>query len=234
MKFLSLDTSTCNSVVSVSNQEGVIFGERRLFEKGRCDGLLSLVGHCLKKAKTKIEEVDFFAAGIGPGSFTGLRIGISVVKALNYALSKSCLAFSSLDAIAYNEMLFQRQQLCVCVDAKRSNVYCRFYAFDKNKKLRPVSGDLLLAQDVFLKRVNSDMALAGDALCLWKQKLPPELKRAQLMDEEFWYPTPQSLFRLTLESYKDGRPLDCFALNAKYLYEKDCQVHRSAKVLKKG
>ncbi|MFH1691245.1 MAG: tRNA (adenosine(37)-N6)-threonylcarbamoyltransferase complex dimerization subunit type 1 TsaB [Candidatus Omnitrophota bacterium] len=233
MKFLSIDTSTQYSVIALSDEDGLVFGHSCLFEKGRSDGLPSLVSECLKKTKTKIEEIDYFAVGCGPGSFTGLRIGISVVKALSYAQGKKCLAFSSLDAVAYNEMPLKKEYVCVCVDAKRLNVYCRFYSVDRLKNLHRVSDDLLLGQEDFLKRVNSGMSLSGDALCLWSQKLPGKLKHAQLMSEKYWYPTPQSLSRLTLDAFKKGVFVDCFALDVEYLYEKDCQVNRSLKAVKK-
>lgn len=229
MKFLVLDTSTHNSVVTLFDENGMIFGESRLFEKGRSDGLPSLVDYCLKKAKIGIKEIDCFAAGCGPGSFTGLRIGLSVVKAFCYALSKNCLVFSSLDAIAYNDMPLERQKLCVCVDAKRSCIYCRFYDVDRSKNLHPVSDDLLLERDVFIKKLTPEMSLAGDALRLLRENYLAKLKKVQLIDEKFWYPTPESLMRLTRNSYKKSKPLNSFALDVKYLYAKDCQVRRLPK-----
>lgn len=233
MKFLSIDTSTQYSVIALSSEDGMLFGESRLFEKGRSDGLPSLINDCLKKTKTKIEEIDYFGVGCGPGSFTGLRIGISVIKALSYAQAKNCLVFSSLDAIAFNEMPLKNERLCVCVDAKRSNIYCRFYSVDRYKNLHRASDDLLLEQEAFLKKVGSGMSLTGDALHLWAQCPLKKLKHVQLMAERFWYPTPQSLSRLARDAFKEGSFVNCFVLDVKYLYEKDCQVNRLLKVPRK-
>lgn len=233
MKFLSVDTSTQYSVVVLSDENGMLFGERRLFEKGRCENLFSLIRYCLKTAKTNMEGVDFFAVGCGPGSFTGLRIGIAAVKGLSYALNKNCFVFSSLDAVAFNEMALKKDRLCVCVDAKRDNIYCRFYAKDRQGGLVRDSDDLLLGRGTFLKKINVPMALTGDALKLPSDIFLKKIKSLQLLDEKFWYPTPESLSKLTLESFKKGEGAGSFVLDAKYLYESDCQVHKSMIVSKK-
>ena len=77
-----------------------------------------------------LSEIDGFIAAKGPGSFTGLRIGISVIKGLAYALSKPEAGVSSLDGIAYR---FSQVSVPVCVmmDARRNEVYCAVYHFEK-------------------------------------------------------------------------------------------------------
>ena len=220
MKFLSVDTSTRYSVVALSDEEGLIYGSRRLFEKGRSDGLIVLITRCLQKAKTKIEKIDYFGIGVGPGSFTGLRIGLSTVKAFSFALHKPCLVFSSLDAIAFNEAAVNKKKLCVIVDAKRSNVYCRFYKMDTQKRTSP---DLLLSLAALEKRIEADTAICGDGLPLYKREIQKR-PDVQSIPEKFWYPTPASLSRLTQEAYETNKSVDCFKLSAVYLYERDCQV----------
>jgi len=237
MKFLSLDTSTAYSVVSLSNENGLMCGARRLFEKGRSDRLLSLVAHCLEKAKTQIDEVDYFAVGVGPGSFTGLRIGISTVKGLSYALRRPCLAFSSLDAIAFNGAFASETRLCVMVDARRANVYCRFYASnglagDTGASWRRFSPAMLLNLKTFQKRVmleaqkEKGMAFCGDAVRLYRGDLLEKNRRFRFMPEESWYPTPESLAHLAKEGVHNHGTVDPFGLSAAYLYEQDCQINK--------
>lgn len=238
MKFLSIDTSTNYSVVALLNEDGLIYGARRLFKKGRTDSLITLINHCLTKANLKIKDIDYFGVGVGPGSFTGLRIGLSTIKGFSYALSKPCLIFSSLDAIAFNRASYLRGRLCVMVDARRSNVYCRFYNIHKPKgsgfkKITRISKDALMATGALWKEFETDTAFSGDALNLYKEELkgkthsPKSIEADfQYMPQKFWYPTPESLSFLTLESFRKGEGLNCFELSAVYLYEKDCQVHR--------
>ncbi len=84
----------------------------------------------IQKAGMTLDEIDGFVAAKGPGSFTGLRIGISVIKGLSLALSKPCAGVSSLDGIAW--------QFCLCdlpvaamMDARKSQVYLAMYDFSK-------------------------------------------------------------------------------------------------------
>ncbi|MFH0877294.1 MAG: tRNA (adenosine(37)-N6)-threonylcarbamoyltransferase complex dimerization subunit type 1 TsaB [Candidatus Omnitrophota bacterium] len=219
MKFLAIDTSTKYSVAAVGNQQGLIYGCRRLFEKGRTESLVGLIKDCLKKAKVPLEKIDCLGVGVGPGSFTGLRIALSTVKALSYSLDKPCVAFSSLDAIAFNRLLPEGGR-CVLVDARRSSVYCRFYKFNKrSKESRILLSDLR-------KHVKLPMQLSGDALGVYQDQLKNILGSCEWGAEKFWFPTPQSISRLTLEQHKSGRLKNCFELDAVYLYESDCQVKR--------
>ena len=231
MKFLSLDSSTKYSVVSILDENGLIYGQRRFSQKTRYDGLLSLIKSSLSKTKTQIEALDGLGVGLGPGSFTGLRIGLATIKGLSFALKKPCYCFSSLDAIAYNEAGLKKTNLCVCVDARRLNIYSRFYKVmpqDKDLKsgIKRISKESLLTLDSFLKGIGSRTAFSGDAIKNYGRELQKKVHEAQLLAEKFWYPTPESIARLTLEQVRLHKPLDCFKLSARYLYAQDCQVQR--------
>ena len=234
MTFLSLDASTKYSVLALSDERGLIYGSRRLFEKRSSQGLMTLLMHCLKKTKLNLEEIDYFGVGVGPGSFTGLRIGLSTVKGLSYALHKRCFVFSSLDAIAFNQAPYQKNRLCVIVDAKRSNVYCRFYAMDFSRRLvwktmRRETEDVLLPITSLWKKIDGDIAFCGDALHLYKDEFVKRSGKAghfQFIPQDFWYPTPESISWLTREGFGEGKSFDCFGLSAVYLYEQDCQVRK--------
>lgn len=89
-----------------------------------------MVDHILeKRACLDISEIDGFIAAKGPGSFTGLRIGISVIKGLAYATGKPLAGVSSLDGIAFR-FAHCSIPVCVMMDARRNQVYCAVYMFD--------------------------------------------------------------------------------------------------------
>ncbi len=237
MKFLSLDASTKFCVACLSDNNGLIYGTRRLFEKGRCEAMLGLIEHCLEKAKLKKKEIDYFGVGVGPGSFTGLRIGLSTIKGLSYALKKPCLAFSSLDAIAFNRASYRKNEVYVLVDARRSKLYNRFYKFNgASGEIEPASEGALTDFEDLAPVFSGKMAFSGDALGLYKDEISRLARRSsgtrkgagsasQFMPEELWYPTAESISYLTRRSYLKGETIDCFKLSAAYLYEQDCQVH---------
>jgi len=178
--------------------------------------------------------VDYFGVGVGPGSFTGLRIGLSIIKGLSYALKKPCLVFSSLDAIAFNNAPYKKGSLCVMVDAKRSNVYSRFYHIAESSvsssciKARHPK-DALLSLAVLLQKTGTPMAFSGDAIDLYRGDILAKVKDPQFLAQQFWYPTPESITSLTLESLRLKKAVDCFKLSASYLYAQDCQIGSALK-----
>jgi len=98
--------------------------------------LLGMIGHMLEKhAGITIDDVDGFVAARGPGSFTGLRIGISVAKALAFAGQKPVAGISSLDGIGFR-FAWSSIPVCVMMDARRGEVYCAVYRFEKGCLVR--------------------------------------------------------------------------------------------------
>jgi len=221
--FLALETSTPYSVVCVGPMSGRPTGSRRAFAKGRGDRLTAWIEAVLKKAGVPLADVDVLGVGVGPGSFTGIRIGLSTAKGFAYALGKKCVAFSSLDAIAFGVKGDPPGPLAVAVDARRSNVYCRFYRMTENG-LRRSSPPRMMPAKEFLRRVKRGTVVAGDAVRVLAQDL--RRRGAAAAPEKFWYPRPEALAALTKESISNKDFQDACGLKAVYFYGQDCQVRR--------
>jgi tRNA threonylcarbamoyladenosine biosynthesis protein TsaB len=91
--------------------------------------LLKSVDWLLGEAGWELESIDAFAAAAGPGSFTGLRIGMTTTKALAWSLGKPYASVSSLDALAL-PFCFSANLLCALIDARKNEVYCALYRPD--------------------------------------------------------------------------------------------------------
>ena len=101
MKILAVDTAWDSMVVALS-VDGKIYSETSLDGAKKHNSLiLPMIDRLLDKAGIKISEVDNFAAVVGPGSFTGIRIGVSTVNALAFACNKNSVAINALEEIAY-------------------------------------------------------------------------------------------------------------------------------------
>ena len=222
MRFLSIDTSTKYSVAAFIEGERIIFGESRLYEKGRLDGLDLLIHDALKRTKLDVSDLDGFGIGIGPGSFTGLRIGVSTIKGLSYCLDKPVYGFSSLDAICYSALGADFSKLCVLVDARRLNVYCRMYK--KTKNIERVTEDRLLPFENLLDSCDKNTVFCGDGAGVYEREIVSRFGKDSILAQKFWFPTPESIAALTLEYCKNKESKDSFELSARYLYGQDCQV----------
>ena len=127
--------------------------------------LMPLVENMISNAQLTLSDIDVFAVSAGPGSFTGLRIGISAVKGMAYALGKPCLAVSTLHAMACDHTLFDGI-VCAAMDARRNQVYNALFEVKDGKVTRltedrAISTDDLRAELISLTG-SSRAVLCGD------------------------------------------------------------------------
>lgn len=129
MLLLSLDTST--TVCSVAlHRDGVLLACYELFTEHTSSAMLTtLIGNVMQHTGHELKQVDAITVAKGPGSYTGLRIGVSTAKGLCFALDKPLLAINTLAAMAEQVRLFYpaTHTLCPMIDARRMEVYCAFY-----------------------------------------------------------------------------------------------------------
>ncbi len=131
MRILSLSTAEQGCSLAVFEHKRLICEEYWADKQTHSKRLTTMVENLLdNRAGFGLSKIDGFIAAKGPGSFTGLRIGISVIKGLAYAMSKPDAGVSSLDGIAYR---FSNASVPVCVmmDARRNEVYCAVYYFER-------------------------------------------------------------------------------------------------------
>lgn len=141
---LSIDTST--TVCSVAlHEDGVLLGAYELFTERTSSAMLTtLIGDVVRHTGHEMHQLDAIAIAKGPGSYTGLRIGVSTAKGLCFALDKPLLAINTLAAMAEQVRAFYPANctLCPMIDARRMEVYCAFYNTD-GQEIRPTSAEII-------------------------------------------------------------------------------------------
>ena len=130
--------------------------------------LLPMAEDMLKNAELRLSDVDLIAVAYGPGSFTGIRIGVSTVKGLAWAAEKPCVGVSTLEAMAWHG-LAAGGYICPVMDARRSQVYNALFKIENGRPVR-MTEDRPIALDELSKEVtalNAQVFLVGDgaALC---------------------------------------------------------------------
>jgi tRNA threonylcarbamoyladenosine biosynthesis protein TsaB len=130
-RLLSLSTAEQGCSLALVNGLSLVYEEFRTTRVTHSSRVLKMIEDMLKnRVGTTLDDIDGFVVARGPGSFTGLRIGISVIKGLSYAMNKPAAGVSSLDGIAFR---FSCASIPVCamMDAKRGEVYCSIYYFSE-------------------------------------------------------------------------------------------------------
>ncbi|MBF0413040.1 MAG: tRNA (adenosine(37)-N6)-threonylcarbamoyltransferase complex dimerization subunit type 1 TsaB [Desulfamplus sp.] len=158
MKILAVDTAEQSCSIALVEDNVPISQSFLMNRMTHSRTLMNIIVRMLEKdAGITIDDVDGFVAACGPGSFTGLRIGISIVKGLSFATSKPSAGVSSLDGIGF-QFIFSSVPVCVMMDAKRGEVYFALYRFC-NGRLVDKSEELVISPEKVLKIVGSDFCL---------------------------------------------------------------------------
>jgi tRNA threonylcarbamoyladenosine biosynthesis protein TsaB len=225
MKVLGVDTSTNVLSVAIVEDKDIISNLSRTLEKGHSSGLVPMIGEILKRANISLERIDGFAVGIGPGSFTGLRVGVTTMKTLAFSVDKPIKGLSSLDAIAYNGV-GAPSPICPIVDAKRDQVYSAIYAWE-GKVLKRLSNYLLIPIGRLLKKIKGEVLFLGDGIELYKEEIIKIKKgKAMFAPKSSWFPQASRIAFLGLEAFKRGEMDNPYSLVPMYLYPKECTVRK--------
>lgn len=176
MKILALDSSGPNCSVSLVDDEKVIANFNLNNGITHSETLVPLIDELFKFSKMSINEVDAFACSIGPGSFTGLRIGIATIKGFALSLNKPVISVPTLLSLAYNVPYFDGI-VCTVLDARNDNVYSALF----NVKGKPEmigdyitdTIDTLISE---LKKYNSNILFVGDGSISFKERFENEFK----------------------------------------------------------
>ena len=131
--------------------------------------LLEAVDSILKLNRMAVSDIDAYAVTRGPGSFTGLRIGISTVKGLAFAAGKPILGISSLEALAH-QAGGDAPLVCSMMDARRNEVYWRIY-LRKEDVLTPVTDEQVGSVQRMVDRIDRPCIVIGNAAVLYAEKL---------------------------------------------------------------
>ena len=161
LKVLSIDTSSPRGSVALLCGNEVIGELRIASQETHSSRLLRSIEFLLETAGCNLNDLDLVASGIGPGSFTGIRIGVATALGLAQALSIPFAGVSGMDALA-NQNLFLQGEIAVVMDAQRSQVYYAGY-ISNNGKIRSIGRPLLLFPDELESRLRrKGIFLIGD------------------------------------------------------------------------
>ena len=227
MKILGIDTTSKFFCVGLSDKNNIY--EYKL-ELGRRQSSLIVptIQRILSVLKWDLQDIDYFACGLGPGSFTGIRLGLSTIKGFAWVLNKKIIGIPSLDILAANAG--KTNSLIVpVVDAKRGLIYCSGYKFRRGA-LKRVMPYMLLGVDEFVKTMKPNSCLLGDALDLYKQDLSEKLNGVEFLDKDYWYAQPQTIIKLAQDKIRQKEFNDAFNIKPIYLYPDACQVKKICQV----
>lgn len=234
MKVLSLDSSTQCATCAILEDDKLLGEISFNYKKQHSVVLMPMVQNLLKNSGCDIDDIDGFVVSKGPGSFTGLRIGMAVVKGLSQGSNKPFVSVSTLDSLA-NNMAFSDGLICPIMDALRSNVYTAVYKFSNNQLERlteymAISIDELIS---LLKEHDDMVTFIGDGVPIFKEKLSAELSSVRYAPAHLNIASSASLARIGIDLLKNGANDDIYTSSPIYLRKSQAEREYDEKMEKK-
>ncbi|WP_227764694.1 tRNA (adenosine(37)-N6)-threonylcarbamoyltransferase complex dimerization subunit type 1 TsaB [Zhaonella formicivorans] len=225
MRVLGLDSATNVASVAVVEEDRLIAELTFNTKKNHSQRLMPMLSWMLEEAQITLDELDGLAVAVGPGSFTGLRIGLATIKALAHVKDKPVLPVPTLDGLAAN-LEGSAGLICPVLNARKNEVYAAIYRWDgvQNQRLSPylaVAPELLIAR---LRDFNETVTFLGDAVPIYGDQLLRALPEAKVAAATNALCRAAQIARLGLKKLQSGQVGDYFTLEPLYIRASEAEV----------
>lgn len=217
MNILAIDTS--QKTVSVALLEDAAIRAESFINRGinHAEVLLPAIDQTCRTGGLRLGQIDLYALTLGPGSFTGLRVGASTVKGLALATGKPVVGVSTLDALAQNGASSDRL-ICPVLNAQKQQVYTAGYRAGAAGRLEKATDERVVNLEDLLGGLREDALFLGDGAVAYEEQI-----RAALREKAFFVAGHQHDVRaaavglLGYRKYLDGDVLDLCRFTPRYL-----------------
>ena len=191
--------------------------------------LMPAIDHLLREASLSIRDVHGISLALGPGSFTGLRIGVSTVKGLAYALKVPVVGIPTLDALAQNAR-YASSLVCPVLDARKKEVYAALYRGDGSGRIVKLSEDWVLSPADLVSRIPEKTLFLGNGIPVAGKDLKERLgSQALFASPELCVPRAANVASLSIPAFQKGSTLDLFSFIPIYVRRSEAEIHYKEK-----
>lgn len=213
---LAIETSGRHGSVAalVGDERGAqVMGQIALAGSERtAQALAPALQRLLHDSRWQPANVNLVAVAVGPGSFTGLRIGVTTAKAFAYAIGAEVIAVNTLDALAAQTPLASGS-LWTILDAQRQELFAAKYNLDADGQLQTARDAHIIAQDAWLSELVPGDRVTGTALSRLAKRLP---RHVEVVPKEHWQPMAEAIGSVGWRNYQSGRRDDLWLLTPQY------------------
>lgn len=228
-RMLALETSARVGSVALFDQGRLVAEETFSHGLQNAAMLLPLIDTLCRKQQWTPQGIQVVAVSIGPGSFTGLRIGVTLAKTLCYATGAKLVVVPSLKAIAANAPA-DTSLIMPVLDARRGQVFAAVYE-RRGGELAERSPAQLCPLAKLLADAPRPIALLGEGVAAHREAIPAD-PSIRVLPEETWTPTAAAVGRLAIPLVAAGEFADPFALTPVYMRKPEAQERMEAGLLK--
>lgn len=196
MLILGIESATAQVGCAIGGHEGVLASTHSARARRHAESLAPQIEFALSQARITIDEISVVAVDVGPGLYTGLRVGISTAMATAFGLSVPMIGVSSLDLVAF-PVRHTRRLVVAAIDARRGELFTAFYrqvpgGLQRVTEPHVVTPDDLTAE---LEAASTECLVVGDGALRYRDKLSA-ISKVEVADENLAYPSAGSLVAL--------------------------------------
>ena len=231
MKVLGLDTSSNATSIAVIEDNKLICEYTVNTKTTHSQKLMPMIENMLKISEINVNDMDMIAICQGPGSFTGLRIGMATAKALSHVNNLPIVGVNSLELLAGN-MDLSDKKICSILDAQRTQVYMGQYKFENNKLVEIKSVDVVEIDELLeeLKSSNEEWILVGEAVYKYEDKIK-EIENICVPAPSHNVNKASSLCTIAMNKYDQNIDVyDCYTINPVYIRKSQAEVQYDEKM----
>ena len=220
MKILAIDSCMNTSSVAILEDENLVALYTVNTDNTHSETLLPMIRDMLKSSDIGIDEIDAYAASNGPGSFTGVRIGVATVKGLAFNTGKPCVEVSTIEALAENLSGFNGI-ICPVMNARRGQVYTGIFK------------ECMMLKDLIpiLEGYNEDIYFVGDGYGLAEES---DIKGMRNTPEVLRYACGYSVGKVAYKKILKGESTSDSLLSVNYLRKPQAEREREERLKKEG
>jgi len=227
MLTLAFDTSSRTAAVAVLRDDTILYESIANTGLNHSEVLMPEIDYALKKVSIKISDINLFACTLGPGSFTGLRIGVSTLKGLMLATGTPAAGVSSLAAVVLN-LGATSKLICSMIDAGRGQVYVAYFRYNYKNILQQISKAQAVSPQEIINNTDKNTLFVGDGAIKYADiikniKVPEVIIASDLQH----YIRASSVGILGRKKFAEKDLLDASTLVPVYLRSADALPHKS-------
>lgn len=223
MPVIAIETATVVGSIAIVDPARVISEITLNIRATHSEKLMAAIDRLLCGAGLAVEDMDGIAVSIGPGSFTGLRIGLSTAKGLSYASGKPLIGIPTLDALALN-MTFSSYLTCPIQDARKGEVYAALYRPGAESPEK-ITDDMALDPAALAGMITEKTVFIGDGVNIYRDFLMKQV--GGLYNEAplpLQLPRASNVALLALKRLEKGDVDDPFALVPRYIRKSEAEI----------
>jgi tRNA threonylcarbamoyladenosine biosynthesis protein TsaB len=185
VKILAIDTATRLCSVALMEDKRLVAENLLYGHKNHSEKLLRMIHGLLSSSQIAPELLDLIAVSIGPGSFTGLRVGISTAQGLAFSFEKKLIGISSLELLA-EQIYMYNGLICPMLDARKQQIYTCLYKRSYSGSLEKIIGDTVILPEAWAAQLPGPVICTGSGASLYRETLSKVLPNGSTFVPEYY------------------------------------------------